>query len=157
MRDDEASDWRPLLEASPEDAESTGPVGFTKDHKGMHIQTSVDSNTGRLVKMDIASVAGACCGPSTAKAQPRHRSDRTNTNTPHLLTAVSGRTTGGSDVRLALLARMPLADWHRLHMLAVQTPHLRGGRAGLRCGPARDAVTAPCALFTLSRPPAHPK
>ena len=57
VRDDEASDWRPLLEASPEDAESTGPVGFTKDGTGMYIQTSVDSNTGRLVKMDIATGA----------------------------------------------------------------------------------------------------
>jgi dipeptidyl aminopeptidase/acylaminoacyl peptidase len=57
VRDDEASDWRPLLEAPPEDAESTGPVGFTKDGKGMYMQTSVDSNTGRLVKMDIATGA----------------------------------------------------------------------------------------------------
>ena len=57
VRDDEASDWRPLLEVPPEDAESTGPLGFTKDGTGMYLQTSVDSNTGRLVKMDIATGA----------------------------------------------------------------------------------------------------
>ena len=31
VRDDEASDWRPLVEVPPEDAETTGPLGFTKD------------------------------------------------------------------------------------------------------------------------------
>ena len=55
VRDDETSDWRPLVEVPPEDAETTGPVGFTKDGTGMYLQTSVDSNTGRLVKMDIAN------------------------------------------------------------------------------------------------------
>jgi hypothetical protein len=48
VRDDDASHWRPLLEVTPEDAESTGPVAFTKDGKGKYIQTSVDSNTARL-------------------------------------------------------------------------------------------------------------
>ena len=57
VRDDETSDWRPLLEVSPEDAETTGPVGFTKDGAAMYLQTSVDSNTTRLVKLDIATGA----------------------------------------------------------------------------------------------------
>ena len=57
VRDDDASEWRPLLEAPPEDAESTGPVGFTNDGDSMYLQTSVDSNTGRLVKMNIATGA----------------------------------------------------------------------------------------------------
>jgi dipeptidyl aminopeptidase/acylaminoacyl peptidase len=57
VRDDETSDWRPLLEVPPEDAETTGPLGFTKDGTAMYLQTSVDSNTGRLVKMDIATGA----------------------------------------------------------------------------------------------------
>jgi dipeptidyl aminopeptidase/acylaminoacyl peptidase len=55
VRDDEASDWRPLLQASPEDAESMGPLAFTKDGKAMYLQTSIDANTARLVKMDIAT------------------------------------------------------------------------------------------------------
>lgn len=82
VRDDEASDWRTLLDVSPEDAESTGPLGFTKDGKAMYLQTSVDSNTGRLVKMDIATgaveviaedptydISGALIDPDTREIQ----------------------------------------------------------------------------------------
>jgi dipeptidyl aminopeptidase/acylaminoacyl peptidase len=57
VRDDETSEWRPLLQVPPEDAESTGPVGFTNDGDSMYLQTSVDANTGRLVKMNIATGA----------------------------------------------------------------------------------------------------
>ena len=57
VRDDESADWRPLLGVAPEDAESTGPLGFTKDGTGMYLQTSADSNTGRVVKLDIATGA----------------------------------------------------------------------------------------------------
>ena len=55
VRDADASEWRPLLEVPPEDAESTGPVAFTRDGDSMYLQTSVDSNTGRLVTMNIAT------------------------------------------------------------------------------------------------------
>jgi dipeptidyl aminopeptidase/acylaminoacyl peptidase len=78
VRDDESSDWRPLLEVAPEDAETTGPFGFTKDGASMFLQTSVGSNTGRIVKMEIASgaveviaedpdydIAGAIVNPDT--------------------------------------------------------------------------------------------
>ncbi len=57
VRDDEDSEWRTLVQVPPEDAETTGPVGFTADGRGMYLQTSFDSNTGRLVKMDIATGA----------------------------------------------------------------------------------------------------
>jgi dipeptidyl aminopeptidase/acylaminoacyl peptidase len=57
VRDDETSDWRPLVEVPPEDAETTGPLSFTKDGTGMYLQTSIGSNTGRLVKLDIATGA----------------------------------------------------------------------------------------------------
>jgi dipeptidyl aminopeptidase/acylaminoacyl peptidase len=57
VRDDVSSDWRPLLQVGPDDAESTGPVGFTKDGTGMYVQTSVDANTARVVKIDIATGA----------------------------------------------------------------------------------------------------
>jgi len=82
VRDDEASDWRPLLEVAPEDAESTGPLGFTKDGASMYMQTSVESNTGRLVKMDIATggveviaedatydITGAMMNPDTREVE----------------------------------------------------------------------------------------
>lgn len=57
VRDDESSDWRPFLQAPPEDAESTGPLGFTRDGQSMYVRTSVDANTSRLVKMDVATGA----------------------------------------------------------------------------------------------------
>ncbi len=57
VRDDEASDWRPLLEVPPEDAELTAPLGFTRDGKAMYLRMSVDANAGRLVKMDITTGA----------------------------------------------------------------------------------------------------
>ncbi len=57
VRDDELSDWRPLLEVPPEDAETTGPLGFTKDGSGIYLQTSVGSNTGRVVRMEISTGA----------------------------------------------------------------------------------------------------
>jgi dipeptidyl aminopeptidase/acylaminoacyl peptidase len=53
VRDDESSEWRPLLEVPPEDAETTGPLGFTKDGASMFLQTSVGANTGRIVKLDM--------------------------------------------------------------------------------------------------------
>ncbi|MCV6978267.1 S9 family peptidase [Mycobacterium bourgelatii] len=57
VRDNESADWRPFLQVPPEDAETTGPLGFTKDGSGLYVQTSIDSNTGRLVKMDISTGA----------------------------------------------------------------------------------------------------
>jgi dipeptidyl aminopeptidase/acylaminoacyl peptidase len=55
VRDDMGSDWRPLLEVPPDDAESTAPLGFTKDGRAMYLRMSVDANAGRLVKMDITA------------------------------------------------------------------------------------------------------
>jgi len=57
VRDDVSSEWRPLLQVGPDDAESTGPVGFTKDGTAMYAQTSVNANTARVVKIDIATGA----------------------------------------------------------------------------------------------------
>lgn len=82
VRDDEASDWRPLLQVPPEDAETSGPLGFTRDGQAMYVQTSVDANTGRLVKMDAATgafdviaedadhdIAGAMLNPDTREVE----------------------------------------------------------------------------------------
>ncbi|ALI24980.1 Dipeptidyl anminopeptidase [Mycolicibacterium fortuitum] len=57
VRDDEDADWRVLLDVGPEDAETTGPVSFSLDGSAMYLLSSVDSNTTRLVRMDIASGA----------------------------------------------------------------------------------------------------
>ena len=82
VREDEASEWRPLVQVPPEDAESTGPAGFTLDGQSMYVQTSVDTNTGRLVKMNIATgavdviaqdpeydIAGAMLNPDTREVE----------------------------------------------------------------------------------------
>jgi dipeptidyl aminopeptidase/acylaminoacyl peptidase len=82
VRDDEASDWRPLLDVPPEDAELTAPLGFTRDGRAMYLRMSVDANAGRLVKMDIATgtvevmaedpvydVTGALVNPDTREIE----------------------------------------------------------------------------------------
>lgn len=82
VRDDEESDWRPLLQVPPEDAETSGPLGFTRDGHSLYVQTSVDANTGRLVKMDTATgafdviaedadhdIAGAMLNPDTREVE----------------------------------------------------------------------------------------
>lgn len=55
VRDDEDSEWRTLLDVPPEDAETTGPIAFTRDGTAMYLLLSVGSNTTRLVRMDIAT------------------------------------------------------------------------------------------------------
>ena len=57
VRDSEGADWQPLLVISSDDALSSGPIGFTKDGKAMYLQSSVDANSARLVKRDIATGA----------------------------------------------------------------------------------------------------
>ncbi len=82
IRDTEDDDFRPLLEVGQDDMLTTGPVGFTGDGKGMYLLNSVGRNTGRLVKMDIATgaeeeiawdptydVTGAIVHPDTREIQ----------------------------------------------------------------------------------------
>jgi dipeptidyl aminopeptidase/acylaminoacyl peptidase len=57
VRDDAESDWRTLLEVPPEDAETTGPGGFTRDGGALYMTTSVGCNTARFGKHDIATGA----------------------------------------------------------------------------------------------------
>ncbi|MGH2759884.1 MAG: prolyl oligopeptidase family serine peptidase, partial [Actinomycetota bacterium] len=57
VRDTEDAEWRPLLEVASDDALTTGPIGFTNDGASMYLQSSVDANTARLVKIDMASGA----------------------------------------------------------------------------------------------------
>jgi dipeptidyl aminopeptidase/acylaminoacyl peptidase len=55
VRDSEDTDWRPLVTFASDDALSSGPVGFTADGTGMYLQSSIDVNAARLVKLDIPS------------------------------------------------------------------------------------------------------
>jgi dipeptidyl aminopeptidase/acylaminoacyl peptidase len=53
VRDGEA--WRPLLVAGPDDALTTGPVAFSRDGRTLLAISSVGSDTGRLVRLDVAT------------------------------------------------------------------------------------------------------
>ena len=55
VRDAEDADWRPLVTFASDDMLTSGPIGFTADGTAMYLQSSVDVNASRLVKLDIAS------------------------------------------------------------------------------------------------------
>ena len=55
VRDTVGDEWRPLFEVGQEDALTTYPVAFTADGKGLWAISSAGANTGRFVRMDIAT------------------------------------------------------------------------------------------------------
>ncbi len=57
IRDDAASDWRPLLTVPPADALSTGPVAFSEDGQSLLLVSSLDAQASRLVRCDLATGA----------------------------------------------------------------------------------------------------
>jgi dipeptidyl aminopeptidase/acylaminoacyl peptidase len=57
VRDSADDDWRVLLTISAEDAVTTGPIGFSEDGGSLLALSSVGANTGRLVRIDLATGA----------------------------------------------------------------------------------------------------
>jgi dipeptidyl aminopeptidase/acylaminoacyl peptidase len=55
VRDSAGDDWRPLLTVAAEDALTTGPVAFSEDGASLLALSSVGANTGRLVRIDLAT------------------------------------------------------------------------------------------------------
>ena len=55
VRDSDQSEWRPLIAWSPEDALTSGPLGFTLDGASLYLIDSQDANAARLVRFDLAS------------------------------------------------------------------------------------------------------
>ena len=55
VRDDEESEWRPVLEIGQDDALTTSPLAFTLDGAGLWMMSSIGANAGRFVKMDLAT------------------------------------------------------------------------------------------------------
>ena len=55
VREDEDSQWQPVLQADMEDSLTSGPVGFSADGKTLYLQSSVGAETGRLVARDLAT------------------------------------------------------------------------------------------------------
>ena len=54
VRDTEGDDWRILLEAGPADGLTTGPIAIARSGTALLAISSVDANTGRLVRFDLA-------------------------------------------------------------------------------------------------------
>jgi dipeptidyl aminopeptidase/acylaminoacyl peptidase len=57
VRDDPAADWRPLLEVPPDDALTTDLFSFSADGLSVLAASSVDTDTSRLVRIDLATGA----------------------------------------------------------------------------------------------------
>jgi dipeptidyl aminopeptidase/acylaminoacyl peptidase len=55
VRDTEDAEWRPYLTTTSLDSLSTESIDFTADGAGMYMTSSVDSNTARLVRVDLAT------------------------------------------------------------------------------------------------------
>jgi dipeptidyl aminopeptidase/acylaminoacyl peptidase len=82
VRDDADSDWRTLLSIPADDASASDVLAFTGDGKSLLAVSSVGVNTGRLVRVDLASgdtevlfedpdvdVEGAVLHPDTREPQ----------------------------------------------------------------------------------------
>jgi len=85
VRDDAEADWRTLLTISADDAPASDVLSFTGDGKSLLAISSVEVNTGRLVRIDLdpdapgatqvlledpeADVAGAILHPDTREPQ----------------------------------------------------------------------------------------
>jgi dipeptidyl aminopeptidase/acylaminoacyl peptidase len=57
VRDDAGADWRLLLSIPADDALTSGPLAFTEDGGSLLALSSVDADTGRLVRIDVATGA----------------------------------------------------------------------------------------------------
>jgi dipeptidyl aminopeptidase/acylaminoacyl peptidase len=57
VRDSAGHDWRPLLTVAADDALTTAPVAFSEDGGSLLAISSVGANTGRLVRIDLATGA----------------------------------------------------------------------------------------------------
>jgi dipeptidyl aminopeptidase/acylaminoacyl peptidase len=57
IRGSAGEDWRPLLTISAEDALTSHPVAFSEDGRSLLAISSVGAETGRLVRIDLASGA----------------------------------------------------------------------------------------------------
>jgi dipeptidyl aminopeptidase/acylaminoacyl peptidase len=54
-RGDAEEDWRPVLTVSAEDALTSGPIAFSEDGRSLLALSSVGADTGRLIRLDLAT------------------------------------------------------------------------------------------------------
>ena len=55
VRGDAGADWRPVLALSAEDALTSQPVAFSEDGRSLLMLSSAGADTGRLVRLDLAT------------------------------------------------------------------------------------------------------
>ncbi len=55
VRGDEQVDWQTLISWGPDDALTSGPLGFTQDGLSLYVEDARNANASRLVKLNIAS------------------------------------------------------------------------------------------------------
>jgi dipeptidyl aminopeptidase/acylaminoacyl peptidase len=55
VRGGNGEEWRPLLSIDAEDALTSGPVAFSEDGTSMLVLSSVGTNTGRLVRLNLTT------------------------------------------------------------------------------------------------------
>lgn len=57
IRDTEDADWDAILTWSPDDADNSFPITFSKDGQSLYMVDARDANAGRLVKLELATNA----------------------------------------------------------------------------------------------------
>ena len=57
VRDGDGGDWKPLLSIPAEDSLTTSPVSFSADGRSLLALSSLDADTSRLVRIDLATGA----------------------------------------------------------------------------------------------------
>ncbi len=57
IRDDENAEWRSIVTWSPDDAENSFPISFSRDGQSLYMVDARDANAGRLVKLELAAGA----------------------------------------------------------------------------------------------------
>jgi dipeptidyl aminopeptidase/acylaminoacyl peptidase len=55
VRGDAREDWRAVLTVSAEDALTSGPIAFSEDGRSLLALSSVGADTGRLIRLDLAT------------------------------------------------------------------------------------------------------
>lgn len=55
VRDTQESDWQKIITWDADDAFSSGAVGFTLDGQSIYLRDSRNANTGRLIKLNLAT------------------------------------------------------------------------------------------------------
>jgi dipeptidyl aminopeptidase/acylaminoacyl peptidase len=119
--DAEDAGWRPLLAAGPEDALTTGPLSFSLDGTTLLAESSVGSDTGRLVRLDVATGVVLKVLAEDPEADVAHVDIHPDTFEPRAATFVKDRQ------EIAVLDEAISSDVAALDAVHAGDLHLAGG------------------------------